>query len=67
MIKVCSVCSNVDLDKLRDVVFEEDLEIGCIGECGQHDDKVFGYIEEKLVIKDNHEEFIEAVRAVTMQ
>lgn len=63
MIRVCSVCSNVDIDKLRDVVFEEDIEIGCIGECGQHDGKVFGYIDDKLIIKENHEEFIEVIRS----
>jgi hypothetical protein len=61
MIRVCSACSNVDMDKLRDVVFEEDLEIGCIYECGEHDDKVFGYIDDKLIIKDNEEDFIKAV------
>jgi len=66
MIRVCSVCSNVDIDKLRDVVFEEDIEVGCIGECGLHDGKIFGYIDNELIIKDNHEEFIEAIRKSTV-
>ncbi|CUH95822.1 hypothetical protein P22_1902 [Propionispora sp. 2/2-37] len=64
MIRVCPNCSNVDLEKLHAFLPENELTEECIGECGQHEDKSFGYIDEELVIKETEEEFINAVKAV---
>lgn len=64
MVRICPNCSNVDSSLLEDIVPEDELELECIGECGQHDDKSFGYINDELVIKDTEAEFIAAVKAV---
>jgi hypothetical protein len=38
--------------------------VECIGECGQHEGKSFGYINDELVIKDSEQEFFEAVKSM---
>lgn len=63
MIRVCEACSNVDIDKLGEIVPKDQLEVECIGECGQHEGKSFGYINDELVIKESEEEFLAAVKA----
>lgn len=63
MIRVCPTCSNVDVDKLEELV-PDNVEVECIGECGQHEGKSFGFINDELVIKDSEEEFFEAVKAM---
>lgn len=63
MIRVCPNCSNVDVGKLQALLPENELSEECLGECGQHEDKSFGYIDEELVIKETEEEFIKAVKA----
>lgn len=63
MIKVCPTCSNVDVDKLEKMVSGDKLEVGCIGECGQHEGKSFGYINDELVIKETEADFMAAVKA----
>lgn len=63
MVRVCPTCSNVDVDKLEELA-PDNVEVECIGECGQHEGKSFGFINDELVIKDNEEEFFEAVKAV---
>ncbi|MEG6586924.1 DUF1450 domain-containing protein [Dendrosporobacter sp. 1207_IL3150] len=62
MIRVCPTCSNVDLEKITAILNENDIEVDCIGECGQHENKSFGYINDELVIKDTEEEFLEAIK-----
>ncbi|MBP2627056.1 MAG: hypothetical protein H6Q68_1767 [Firmicutes bacterium] len=63
MVRVCPTCSNVDIDKLEKLV-PGNLEVECIGECGQHEDKSFGYINDELVIEDTEEEFFESVKSM---
>ena len=60
MIRVCPNCTDVDIDKLEELV-PGNLEVECIGECGQHEGKFFGYINDELVIKETEEEFFEEV------
>ncbi len=62
MVRVCPSCSHVDVEKLQDMLQELDLQVECIGECGQHEDQSFGYINDELVIKDSEEEFLDVVR-----
>ncbi len=33
MIRVCPNCSNVDVNKLKTLVGEENVKTGCIGQC----------------------------------
>ncbi|GMB00281.1 hypothetical protein [Pelosinus sp. IPA-1] len=60
MIRVCPNCTDVDIDKLEELV-PGNLEVECIGECGQHEGKFFGYINDELVVKETEEEFFEEV------
>lgn len=60
MIRVCPNCTDVDIDKLEELV-PGNVEVECIGECGQHEGKFFGYINDELVIKETEEEFFEEV------
>lgn len=60
MIRVCPNCTDVDIEKLEELV-PGNLEVECIGECGQHEGKFFGYINDELVIKETEEEFFEEV------
>ncbi len=58
MIRVCSNCSNVDIEILTDKVGDSQVEVGCLGECGQHSDSVFGYVDDEFVIEASEEAFI---------
>lgn len=62
MVRICPTCSGINSDSLKDIISEERIEEGCIGECAQHEGKYFGYIEDRLVIKDTEEEFIQEVK-----
>ncbi|MDF2633872.1 MAG: hypothetical protein K0R78_746 [Pelosinus sp.] len=61
MVRVCSNCTAIDIDQLEKLIPGE-LEVECIGECGQHEGKFFGYIDDELVITDTEEEFFEEVK-----
>lgn len=63
MVRICPSCSNVDSSMLEGIVPSGKLTVECIGECGQHEGKSFGYINDELVIKDSQDEFIAAVKA----
>lgn len=67
MIKICPACSNVDAGKVKEIVPEDQVDTGCISECGQHEGKSFGYIGDELVIKDTEQEFLAAVKTITQQ
>jgi uncharacterized protein YuzB (UPF0349 family) len=60
MVRVCPTCMDIDIDELEKLV-PGNLEVECIGECGQHEGKFFGYINDTLVVKDTEEEFFEEV------
>ena len=63
MIRVCRNCSHVDNDKLEKML-PGHIQVECIGECGQHAGKIFGYINDQFVLKDTEQEFFEAVKSV---
>ena len=57
-------CSRVNVEELQANFSEENLYVGCIGICGQHEGKSFGYINDELVVKDSSSEFIEAAKLI---
>lgn len=57
MIKVCPYCSNVDVNKLKEIAGEENVKTGCIGACRSFSKEAVGKIDKELVIKQNEEEF----------
>ena len=63
MVRICPNCSHVDSSKLESIVASGEISVECIGECGQHEGKSFGFINDSLVIKDTEAEFIQAVKA----
>ncbi|WP_378956969.1 hypothetical protein [Pelosinus sp. sgz500959] len=62
MVRVCPNCSNVNVNELEKLI-PGNLEVECIGECGQHEGKFFGYINDELIIKDTEQEFFESVKS----
>jgi uncharacterized protein YuzB (UPF0349 family) len=62
MIRVCSNCSNVDVDLLTEVFGEDKVEVNCLGQCGMNPDESFGYVNEEFIIVDSEEAFIKAVK-----
>jgi uncharacterized protein YuzB (UPF0349 family) len=57
MVKICPNCSNVDESRVHEIMGLEEVESTCIGECGQHEGKSFGFVNDELIIKDSEEEF----------
>lgn len=62
MIRVCSNCSNVDVDVLVETFSEDLVEVNCLGQCGMNPDESFGYVNEEFIIVDTEEEFIQAAK-----
>lgn len=61
MIIVCSRCSGVNIKELKET-FGDNVKTGCIGECGEHSGKSFGYINGDLVIKKSNKDFVDAAK-----
>lgn len=57
MIRVCPYCSNIDVNKLKEIVGEENVKTGCIGACRAFSKEAVGKIDGELVIKQNEEDF----------
>lgn len=62
MVRVCPYCSNVDVDKLKEVVGEENVKTGCVGMCRAYKTEAAGKIDGEVVIKQTEAEFIEACK-----
>ena len=56
VIRVCPYCSNVDLDKLKEVIGEEKVQRGCIGQCRAYKKEAVVKIDGILTIKQSEEE-----------
>ncbi|HBF3439297.1 TPA: DUF1450 domain-containing protein, partial [Clostridioides difficile] len=52
MIRVCPNCSNVDVNKLKTLVGEENVKTGCIGQCRAFKKEAVGIIDNELEIKE---------------
>lgn len=63
MVKVCACCSKLDVEALKSVVTEEQLQVGCIDHCAGFDGKPFGLIDGELVVAEDQADFIEIVKA----
>jgi hypothetical protein len=59
MIRVCPYCSNIDVNKLKEIAGEENVKTGCIGVCRSFSKEAVGRIDKELVIKQNEEEFFQ--------
>lgn len=55
-VRVCPYCSNVDLDKLAEVVGEDKVQRGCIGQCRAYKKEAVVKVNTNLVIKESQEE-----------
>ncbi|MEG2786259.1 MAG: DUF1450 domain-containing protein [Romboutsia sp.] len=56
-VKVCPYCSNVDVDKLKKEIGEENVSTGCIGACRAYSKEAVGKINGNLTIKQTEEDF----------
>ena len=61
MIKVCEHCSNIDVDQLKKAVGEENVKVGCFGNCGAYKTEAYGYVNDELFVEDNQEDWIKKV------
>ena len=59
MIRVCPYCSNINVDKLKKTIGEENVKTGCIGACRSFSKEAVGKINGELVIKQTEDEFLE--------
>ncbi|MGL5149735.1 MAG: DUF1450 domain-containing protein [Clostridium sp.] len=59
MVTICPGCSNVDYDKLVELVGRENVECTCIGYCGGIDGDSIGFIDGEFVQVSTEEEFFE--------
>ncbi|RDY26489.1 DUF1450 domain-containing protein [Romboutsia weinsteinii] len=62
MVRVCPYCSNVDVEKLKEAVGEENVKTGCVGMCRAYKTESVGKIDGEVVIKQTEAEFIEACK-----
>ncbi len=58
MIGVCPMCSKIDYEKIEKQFGEDNVEVGCLGQCEPFEDKVFGYLGDDFTVVDTEEEFI---------
>lgn len=58
-IRICPACSSVDIDKLKALVGEENVDANCTVQCG---DEFTAYINDELVQASSEEEFFAIVK-----
>lgn len=61
MISVCPVCSGIDIEKLELKFGAENIEVGCIGDCGGRENLVIGYSNGKYIEANTEEDFINKI------
>ena len=59
MIKVCSTCSGLSVEDLKKALLGEEIEDGCIYECGS---EFTAYKGEELINADSEDELVEALK-----
>lgn len=62
MIRVCPHCSNVDVNKLREVIGTENVKTGCIGACRAFSKEAVAKVNGELVIKQNEEDLLKSLQ-----
>ena len=58
MIRVCPYCSNINVDKLKKTIGEENVKTAC----RSFSKEAVGKINGELVIKQTEDEFLEAAK-----
>lgn len=58
MIRVCPHCSNVDVNKLKEILGKDNVKTGCIGVCRAFSKEAVAKVDGELVIKQNQEELL---------
>jgi len=61
MIKVCEHCSNIDVVELKKVVGEENVQVGCLGNCAAYKTEAYGIYKDELLVKNSSKEWIDQV------
>ena len=57
LVRVCPFCSNIDVDKLRKIIGEENVKIGCVSACRKEKSYFFGKINGVYVMSKTEEDF----------
>ena len=55
MIRICPMCSNIDVEELEALLPGEEIEEGCIGECGS---EYTAYVNDELITAESLEDFV---------
>ena len=63
MIRIWRYCSNVDIDAIKTIVGDENVEVGCIGQCGQ---EFVAYINDELIETSTEEELFDYIKRVCL-
>lgn len=62
MIRVCPYCSNIDVNKLKEVAGEENVKTGCIGACRSFSKEAVAKVDNELVIKQSEAELFDLLK-----
>lgn len=62
MIRVCPHCSNVNVNKLKEVIGSENIKTGCIGACRSFTKECVAKVDGELIIKQNEDDLIEYIK-----
>lgn len=62
LVRICPSCSNVDVDKLKKIIGEENVNIGCVSACRKEKAYFFGRINGVYVMTKTEEEFFDKCR-----
>ena len=58
-VRVCPFCSKVDIDKLKAVIGEENVNTGCVSACRKEKTQFLGRINGVYIMTENEEEFFD--------
>lgn len=59
LIRVCKICSKVNIDNLIEKVGECNVKVGCVSACRKEKGNYFGKINGVYVSEENEKEFLE--------
>lgn len=61
MIRVCSACSGMSIDDLREALLGREIENECIGECGA---EFTSYVGDDLITASSLDDFVNQAKEV---
>jgi len=59
MIKICENCSCVIIDRLKELVGKENVQVGCVGSCGT---PYVAIVNWKKITCDSEDELLEEIK-----